>query len=164
MRYFQGCHAMFIDGYVGDGHVPVNMIRKMLSERPDIAGITLPGMPMGSPGMVGEKTETFTIYAVTLKDSRIGRHATETASSRRRHTTRAATPGTIRIGCCSTSRSADWQRPPTSRTTRRECPHLEGCCQTTTSSPRCPTSSHGGPESSSSAMTNSNRVYAERNR
>jgi hypothetical protein len=62
---FQGCHTMFVDGYVVDGHVPVNVIRKMLSERPAIAGITLPGMPEGSPGMSGSKRSPFTIYAVT---------------------------------------------------------------------------------------------------
>ncbi|MGL4287292.1 MAG: DUF411 domain-containing protein [Phreatobacter sp.] len=61
----EGCHTMFIDGYVIDGHVPVNVVRKLLSERPAIAGITLPGMPMGSPGMTGTKTGTFTIFAVT---------------------------------------------------------------------------------------------------
>jgi hypothetical protein len=61
----EGCHTAFIDGYVVDGHVPVEVIRKLLSERPAIAGITLPGMPSGSPGMFGEKTEPFTIYAVT---------------------------------------------------------------------------------------------------
>jgi hypothetical protein len=61
----EGCHTAFIDGYVVDGHVPVEIIRKLLSERPAIAGITLPGMPEGSPGMFGQKTEPFTIYAVT---------------------------------------------------------------------------------------------------
>ena len=61
----QGCHTMFVDGYVVDGHVPVNIIRKMLSERPTIAGITLPGMPQGSPGMTGRKTGEFTVYAVS---------------------------------------------------------------------------------------------------
>jgi hypothetical protein len=60
----QGCHTMFVDGYVVDGHVPVKTIRKLLSERPAIAGITLPGMPTGSPGMTGEKTAPFKIYAV----------------------------------------------------------------------------------------------------
>lgn len=60
----QGCHTMFIDGYVVDGHVPVNVVRKLLTEKPAIAGITLPGMPMGSPGMAGTKTEKFVIYTV----------------------------------------------------------------------------------------------------
>jgi hypothetical protein len=62
---YQGCHTAFIEGYVVDGHVPVEAIRKLLSERPAIAGITLPGMPMGSPGMGGVKTEPFTIYAAS---------------------------------------------------------------------------------------------------
>ena len=61
----EGCHTMFVDGYVVDGHVPVEVIRKLLAERPAIAGVTLPGMPSGSPGMTGAKTETWTIYAVT---------------------------------------------------------------------------------------------------
>lgn len=61
----QGCHTMLVDGYVVDGHVPVRVVRKLLSERPAIAGITLPGMPEGSPGMSGRKTGPFTIYAVT---------------------------------------------------------------------------------------------------
>jgi hypothetical protein len=61
----QGCHTMFVDGYVIDGHVPVATIRKLLAEKPAISGITLPGMPLGSPGMGGEKTSTFVIYNVT---------------------------------------------------------------------------------------------------
>lgn len=60
----RGCHTMFIDGYVVDGHVPAKVIRRMLAEKPDIAGITLPGMPDGSPGMSGSKRGAFTIYAV----------------------------------------------------------------------------------------------------
>jgi hypothetical protein len=61
----EGCHTMFVGGYVVDGHVPVDVIRKLLAEKPAIAGITLPEMPSGSPGMTGPKTETWTIYAVT---------------------------------------------------------------------------------------------------
>jgi hypothetical protein len=61
----QGCHTTFIDGYVVDGHVPVKVVRRLLSERPAIAGITLPGMPTGSPGMTGHKTGPFKIYAVS---------------------------------------------------------------------------------------------------
>ena len=73
----EGCHTTFIDGYVVDGHVPVNVIRKLLSERPAIAGITLPGMPMGSPGMTGRKTEKFTIYSVTKDGKPPAVYATE---------------------------------------------------------------------------------------
>ena len=66
---FQGCHTTMVEGYVVDGHVPIDIVRRLLSERPAIAGITLPGMPMGSPGMSGEKTAPFTVYTVT-KDGR----------------------------------------------------------------------------------------------
>jgi hypothetical protein len=74
---FQGCHTMFVDGYVVDGHVPVNVIRRLLSERPAIAGITLPGMPDGSPGMTGRKSGPFTIYAVTKDGAPPKVYATE---------------------------------------------------------------------------------------
>jgi hypothetical protein len=74
---FQGCHTMFIDGYVVDGHVPVNMVNKLLIERPAIAGITLPGMPMGSPGMTGTKTEKFVIYTVPKDGKAPSVYATE---------------------------------------------------------------------------------------
>jgi hypothetical protein len=65
----EGCHTMFVGDYVVDGHVPVEIIRKLLREKPAIAGITLPGMPSGSPGMNGAKEGSWTIYAVT-KDGR----------------------------------------------------------------------------------------------
>jgi len=60
----QGCHLAFVDDYVVSGHVPVGTIDRLLSERPDIKGITLPGMPAGSPGMTGTRTRPFKIYEV----------------------------------------------------------------------------------------------------
>ncbi|NJP05919.1 MAG: DUF411 domain-containing protein [Chloroflexaceae bacterium] len=45
------CHTALIDGYVIEGHVPVEDIERLLSERPDVLGIAVPGMPPGSPGM-----------------------------------------------------------------------------------------------------------------
>jgi hypothetical protein len=60
----EGCHTTLVYGYVVEGHVPVNTLLRLLTERPDIKGISLPGMPMGSPGMVGEKTAPFTIYEI----------------------------------------------------------------------------------------------------
>ena len=60
-----GCHTMVIDGYVVEGHVPIATIKKLLSERPNIKGISLPGMPAGSPGMTGTKEGPFTIFAIT---------------------------------------------------------------------------------------------------
>ena len=74
---FQGCHTMFVDGYVVDGHVPVSVIRKLLSERPAIAGITLPGMPTGSPGMTGRKDGPFTVYAIRKDGAAPTVYATE---------------------------------------------------------------------------------------
>jgi hypothetical protein len=58
------CHTMLVDGYVVEGHVPVRAIRQMLSEKPNIAGISAPGMPQHSPGMGEERPGTLTIYAI----------------------------------------------------------------------------------------------------
>ena len=60
----ESCHTMDTESYFVEGHVPREAIGKMALEEPDIAGISLPGMPTGSPGMPGEKTEEFVIYAV----------------------------------------------------------------------------------------------------
>jgi len=46
-----GCHTATIDGYFVEGHVPASDIARLLSERPKARGLTVPGMPMGSPGM-----------------------------------------------------------------------------------------------------------------
>ena len=73
----QGCHTMLVEGYVVDGHVPVTIVRKLLTERPPIAGITLPGMPTGSPGMFGPKTQKFVVYAVTKDGKEPTVYATE---------------------------------------------------------------------------------------
>jgi hypothetical protein len=61
---FQGCHTTFTDNYVVSGHVPVATVNKLLTDRPAIKGITLPGMPQGSPGMTGQKNGSHTIYAI----------------------------------------------------------------------------------------------------
>jgi hypothetical protein len=45
------CHTGQIAGYVVEGHVPAREIRRLLSERPDAVGLTVPDMPLGSPGM-----------------------------------------------------------------------------------------------------------------
>jgi hypothetical protein len=65
----EGCHTMLVNGYAIDGLVPFDIVRKLLTERPAIAGVTLPGMPTGAPGMGGHKTKPFTVYAFT-KDGR----------------------------------------------------------------------------------------------
>lgn len=60
----QGCHLAMVDGYFVSGHVPLEAVERMLAERPAIRGITLPGMPAGSPGMMGEKVEPFQVLAI----------------------------------------------------------------------------------------------------
>ena len=60
----QSCHTAVIGGYVVEGHIPTEVIQKLLDEKPDIAGIALAGMPMGSPGMPGGKSGQFMIHAI----------------------------------------------------------------------------------------------------
>lgn len=57
------CHTALVEGYVVEGHVPAEAIEKLLAERPDIAGIAVPGMPEGSPGMEGPNPVAYTVYA-----------------------------------------------------------------------------------------------------
>lgn len=58
------CHTFIVGDYYVEGHVPLEAINKLLVEMPDIAGIALPGMLAGSPGMMGSKSEDWIIYAV----------------------------------------------------------------------------------------------------
>ncbi len=51
----KSCHTAVVDGYVVVGHVPADVIRRMLKDRPPIVGIAVPGMPSGAPGMEGPK-------------------------------------------------------------------------------------------------------------
>ena len=45
------CHTAEVDGYFVEGHVPADDIKRLLRERPEAKGLTVPGMPAGSPGM-----------------------------------------------------------------------------------------------------------------
>ena len=65
----RSCHTTLVEGYVVEGHMPVEAIAKLLKERPNIKGIALPGMPQGSPGMGGNKIETWTVYALAKDGS-----------------------------------------------------------------------------------------------
>ena len=58
-----GCHLAMIEDYAVSGLVPAEIIDRLLEERPDIAGITLPGMPGNAPGMAPEKTGTLRVFA-----------------------------------------------------------------------------------------------------
>lgn len=55
------CHTALVDGYVVEGHVPGDVIKRMLAERPEIAGIAVPGMPTGSPGMEGPGAKPYDV-------------------------------------------------------------------------------------------------------
>ena len=57
----QSCHTAIIDDYVIEGHVPVAALAQFLDEAPDTKGITLPGMPIGTPGMPGQQTEPYIV-------------------------------------------------------------------------------------------------------
>jgi len=58
------CHTAIVDGYVVEGHVPAADIEKMLETKPNIVGISAPGMPMGSPGMeMGGRADDFDVVS-----------------------------------------------------------------------------------------------------
>lgn len=59
------CHTGLVDGYVIEGHVPATDIKRLLKDRPDIIGLTAPGMPMKSPGMqsIGQKPQGYDVLA-----------------------------------------------------------------------------------------------------
>ena len=71
------CHTAVVGGYVVEGHVPADDIKRLLAERPDIAGISVPGMPIGSPGMEGPNPQSFDVIAFEQggKASRFSSHA-----------------------------------------------------------------------------------------
>jgi hypothetical protein len=71
----EGCHTLVIGQYVVEGHVPSKHIDRLLAEKPTIRGISLPGMPTGSPGMGGRKEAPFTIYEVGSDPKKV--HATD---------------------------------------------------------------------------------------
>jgi hypothetical protein len=63
------CHTALIDGYVIEGHVPVEDVIRLLEERPDVAGLAVPKMPIGSPGMEGPNPEPYDVLAFTEQGS-----------------------------------------------------------------------------------------------
>lgn len=63
-RPLQSCHTAIINGYVIEGHVPAADIKRLLAEKPQIHGLTVPGMPMGSPGMEGPRKDAYNVLAI----------------------------------------------------------------------------------------------------
>ncbi len=68
-RQLASCHTAIIGGYVIEGHVPAADIKRLLQERPAVAGLTAPGMPMGSPGMEGPRQESYSVLTFTRTGS-----------------------------------------------------------------------------------------------
>lgn len=62
-RELASCHTAVIGDYVIEGHVPADVIGRLLAERPAVKGLAVPGMPVGSPGMEGSYREPYSILA-----------------------------------------------------------------------------------------------------
>lgn len=74
---FQGCHLIKLDGYVFEGHITSDLIKRVLSEKPEnIIGLSIPGMPSGVPGMEGLKDGPIEVYAIK-KDGTTTTYATQ---------------------------------------------------------------------------------------
>ena len=65
----QSCHTAVVEGYVIEGHVPADLIDRLLRERPPVVGLAVPGMPVGSPGMEapGQAAERYQVMAFDQK-------------------------------------------------------------------------------------------------
>lgn len=56
------CHTAEINGYLVEGHVPVEDVKRLITQKPNLAGIAVPGMPIGTPGMeMGDRKESFDV-------------------------------------------------------------------------------------------------------
>jgi hypothetical protein len=64
-RQLASCHTAIVGGYVVEGHVPAEDVQRLLTEQPDIVGIAVPGMPMGSPGMESPNPENYATLVFT---------------------------------------------------------------------------------------------------
>lgn len=65
-RQLSSCHTALLNGYVIEGHVPIDEINRMINEKPDILGIAVAGMPIGSPGMEVEGVDPVPYDVVTF--------------------------------------------------------------------------------------------------
>ncbi|SDK25222.1 DUF411 domain-containing protein [Billgrantia gudaonensis] len=57
------CHTATVEGYVIEGHVPAADIERLLEEKPDVAGLAVPGMPHGSPGMETGRQDDYAVLS-----------------------------------------------------------------------------------------------------
>lgn len=63
-RRMQSCHTAKVGDYFVEGHVPAGLVKHLLDDKPDIKGLTVPGMPMGSPGMEGPRKDPYDVIAI----------------------------------------------------------------------------------------------------
>lgn len=68
---FQSCHTAKVGKYFIEGHVSAFEIKKLLKDKPDIKGLSAPGMPMGSPGMEGHRKDKYNVLAIDKNDKAI---------------------------------------------------------------------------------------------
>ncbi|MFC1491311.1 DUF411 domain-containing protein [Nitrospinota bacterium] len=61
-RRLWSCHTGFVSGYIIEGHVPGDIVLRFLKEKPAAAGIGVPGMPTGSPGMEGPNARPYGVF------------------------------------------------------------------------------------------------------
>jgi len=61
----RSCHTARVNGFTVEGHVPASEVKRLLNEKPDVVGITVPGMPLGSPGMEvsGVTPQPYKVYS-----------------------------------------------------------------------------------------------------
>lgn len=71
----RSCHTATLGNYVIEGHVPAADIHRLLAEQPDIDGLAVPGMPIGSPGMEqGDRVDSYTVFAFDASGQRAFAH------------------------------------------------------------------------------------------
>ena len=64
-RELASCHTAVIEGYVIEGHVPAFDVKRLLSEKPEVLGLSVPGMPVGTPGMeMGDRVDRYSVIAI----------------------------------------------------------------------------------------------------
>jgi hypothetical protein len=59
----RSCHTATLEGYLVEGHVPADVVKRLLKEKPRVEGIAVPGMPAGSPGMESPNPEPYNVIA-----------------------------------------------------------------------------------------------------
>ena len=69
-QHLHACHTGVVENYVIEGHVPSKVISRLLTERPDVTGLAVPGMPIGSPGMEGPNPKAYRVFSFD-RDGRI---------------------------------------------------------------------------------------------